>query len=197
MNLFKLSFKIIGQVIFVIIFFSTIEAKSSNKFNNADRVSDYFSGILLLNDNQYADSFRFLKKLNGLEESHANYSTKYLYTLVNSGNLNEAFNYSKKLEKQKLDSFESNLIIGFFYLKNSNLKLAKRYFLQAKNKNSKLILNEYISNSLYNWSNLAGKDIDYANLELKKLSEFFLNFQIFYLVLLILSLHSLYLCRLN
>ena len=133
MNLFKLSFKIIGQVIFVIIFFSTIEAKSSNKFNNADRVSDYFSGILLLNDNQYADSFRFLKKLNGLEESHTNYSTKYLYTLVNSGNLNEAFNYSKKLEKQKLDSFESNLIIGFFYLKNSNLKLAKKYFLQAKN----------------------------------------------------------------
>ena len=175
MNLFKLSFKIIGQVIFVIIFFSTIEAKSSNKFNNADRVSDYFSGILLLNDNQYADSFRFLKKLNGLEESHANYSTKYLYTLVNSGNLNEAFNYSKKLEKQKLDSFESNLIIGFFYLKNSNLKLAKRYFLQAKNKNSKLILNEYISNSLYNWSNLAGKDIDYANLELEKLDKRFEN----------------------
>ena len=175
MNLFKLSFKIIGQVIFVIIFFSTIEAKSSNKFNNADRVSDYFSGILLLNDNQYADSFRFLKKLNGLEESHANYSIKYLYTLVNSGNLNEAFNYSKKLEKQKLDSFESNLIIGFFYLKNSNLKLAKKYFLQAKNKNSKLILNAYISNSLYNWSNLAGKDIDYANLELKKLDKRFEN----------------------
>ena len=175
MNLFKLSFKIIGQVIFVIIFFSTLEAKSSNKFNNADRVSDYFSGILLLNDNQYADSFRFLKKLNGLEESHANYSIKYLYTLVNSGNLNEAFNYSKKLEKQKLDSFESNLIIGFFYLKNSNLKLAKKYFLQAKNKNSKLILNAYISNSLYNWSNLAGKDIDYANLELKKLDKRFEN----------------------
>ena len=175
MNLFKLSFKIIGQVIFVIIFFSTLEAKSSNKFNNADRVSDYFSGILLLNDNQYADSFRFLKKLNGLEESHANYSIKYLYTLVNSGNLNEAFNYSKKLEKQKLDSFESNLIIGFFYLKNSNLKLAKKYFLQAKNKNSKLILNEYISNSLYNWSNLVGKNIDYANLELKKLDKRFEN----------------------
>ena len=175
MNLFKLSFKIIGQVIFVIIFFSTLEAKSSNKFNNADRVSDYFSGILLLNDNQYADSFRFLKKLNGLEESHTNYSIKYLYTLVNSGNFNEAFNYSKKLEKQKLDSFESNLIIGFFYLKNSNLKLAKKYFLQAKNKNSKLILNEYISNSLYNWSNLAGKDIDYANLELEKLDKRFEN----------------------
>ena len=89
-----------------------------------------------------------LKKLNGLEESHTNYSIKYLYSLVNSGNLNEAFNYSRKLEKQNLDSFESNLIIGFFYLKNSNLNLAKKYFLKAKNKNSKLLLNEYISSSL-------------------------------------------------
>ena len=32
----------------------------------------------------------------------------------------------KKLEKQKLDNFESNLIIGVFYLKNSNLELAKK-----------------------------------------------------------------------
>ena len=46
-------------------------------------------------------SFNFLKKLNGLEASHKNYSIKYLYSLVNSGNLKEAFNYSKKLEKTK------------------------------------------------------------------------------------------------
>ena len=75
MNLFKISLKIIGQVIFVIIFFSTLEAKSSNKFNDADNISDYFSGILLLNDNQYNESFKYLTRLNGLEESHINYST--------------------------------------------------------------------------------------------------------------------------
>ena len=45
-------------------------------------------------------SFKYFKKLNGLEKSHKNYSIKYLYSLVNSGNLKEAFNYSKKLEKK-------------------------------------------------------------------------------------------------
>ena len=80
-----------------------------DKFNKADRVSDYFSGILLLNENQYEKSLGYLKKLNGLESSHINYSIKYLYSLVNSGNFKEAFNYSKKTEKQKLDSFESHL----------------------------------------------------------------------------------------
>ena len=168
MSIFKLSLKIIGQIIFVIIFFSTLQAKNLNKFNEARHVSDYFSGILLLNDSQYNESSKFLKKLNGLEKSHINYSAKYLYSAINSGNFNEALNYSKKLEKQKLDSFESNLITGIFYLKNSNLNLAKKYFLKAKNINSKFILNNYVSNSLYNWSNLKSLDINSASLELKK-----------------------------
>ena len=95
MKIFNFKHKIIGQILFVIIFFSTLEAKNLDKFNNADRLSNYFSGLLLLNDNQYNKSFKFLKRLNGLEEIHINYSIKYLYSLVNSGNLIEAFNYSK------------------------------------------------------------------------------------------------------
>jgi tetratricopeptide (TPR) repeat protein len=175
MNIFKLSLKIIGHIIFVIIFFSTLHAKNLDKFSEANYVSDYFSGILLLNDNKYHNSSKFLKKLNGLEKSHVNYSTKYLYSVVNSGDFNEAFQYSRKLEKQKLDSFESNLIIGIFYLKNSNLSLAKKYFLKAKNINSKSVLNNYVSNSLYNWSSLKDQDIVRASLELKKIDERFEN----------------------
>ena len=175
MNTFKLSLKIIGQIFFVIIFFSTLHARNLDKFDEADRISDYFSGILLLNENQYSESSKFLKKLNGLEKSHNNYATKYLYSIVNSGDFNEAFNYSRKLEKQKLDSFESLLITGIFHLKNSNLNLAKKYFLKAKNKNSKFTLNKYVSNSLNNWSTLQSMDINSAILELKKIDERFEN----------------------
>ncbi len=175
MNIFKLSYKIIVQIIFIIVFFSTTQAKNKDKFNEADYISDYFSGILLLNDNQYNESSKFLKKLNGLEESHINYSINYLYSTINSGNFNEALKYSKKLEKQKLGSFESDLIIGVFHLKNSNLDLAKNYFLKAKSRNSRSILNNYISNSLYNWSNLKDLNINRASLELKKLDERFDN----------------------
>ncbi len=132
MKIFKLYIKTIVSILFVITFLSTSTANSLDKFNKADRVSDYFSGILLLNENQYGKSFNFLKKLDGLENSHVNYSIKYLYSLVNSGNLKKAFDYSKKLEKQKLENFESQLIIGIFYLKNSNIDLANKYFLKAK-----------------------------------------------------------------
>jgi hypothetical protein len=175
MKIFNFSLKIIVQILFVTFILSTSPAKSLDKFNKSDRISDYFSGILLLNDNQYEKSFNFLKKLNGLEASHINYSIKYLYSLVNSGNLKEAFNYSKKLEKQKLDSFESNLVMGIFYLKNSNLDLAQKYFLKAKTKNSKLILNNFVSNFLYSWSKLDNYDLREASLELKKLDQRFEN----------------------
>ena len=167
--------KTIVTILFVIIFFSTSQVKSLDKFDKAERVSDYFSGILLLNENQYKESFKYLKKLDGLETSHINYSVKYLYSLVNSGNFKEAFNYSKKLEKKNLDIFESHLITGIFYLKNSNTNLAQKYFLKAKDKNSRFILNNYVSNSLYKWSRLDNQNLNQALTELDKSDERFEN----------------------
>ena len=165
--------KIIGQIIFVIIFLSTSPAQSLDKFNKAERVSDYFSGLLLLNENQYEKSLGYFNKLNGLETSHNDFSIKYLYSLINSGNLKKAYNYSKKLEKQKLDSYESQLILGIYYLKNSNINLARKYFLRSANKNSGLILNNYIAKSLHNWSNLIS--LGQAEEDLKKINDRFEN----------------------
>ena len=167
--------KIIGQIIFVIIILFTSPVKSLDKFNKAERLSNYFSGVLLLNENQYEKSFNFFRKLNGLESSHVNYSVKYLYTLVNSGNLKEAYNYSKKLEKQKLDSFESYLIIGIYHLNNSDLEQAQKYFLKAKKKNSRFVINNYVLSSLYNWSSFKYNNLNQASLELEKLDKRFEN----------------------
>ena len=116
MRAFNLFNKIIAPIFFVIIYLSTSKVEALDKFNKADNVSNYFSGILLLNDNQYEESFKFLKKLNGLEKSHENYSVKYLYTLINSGNFKAAFHYANMLEKKEFSSFESYLVMGTYYL---------------------------------------------------------------------------------
>tara|TARA_B100000965_G_scaffold347453_1_gene319562 strand:+ start:51 stop:1745 length:1695 start_codon:yes stop_codon:yes gene_type:complete len=165
MNIFKSIVKLIVQIFFVIFFFSTLQAKNLDKFKEGSYISDYFSGILLLNDNQYDESYSFLKKLGGLEESHLDYSSKYLYSLVNLGKFNEAFNYSKKLENRKLSNFESDLIIGVYYLKNNNHNLAQKYFLKLKNRKSYSILNIFVSNSLLNW--LSFKSLDLKNAQKK------------------------------
>jgi len=158
MSLFKISFKITLQLFFVIIFFSTLEAKNANKFKDSSKISNYFSGILMLNDYQYLNSYKYLKKLKGLEESHLSFSSNFVNSLVNSGKINEAYLYAKKLEKKNLNTFESDLIIGIYYLKTKKIDLAQKYFLTLKNKNFNFVLNNFVSNSIYNWSSF--KDID-------------------------------------
>ncbi len=173
MKIYNNKMQIIRLIIFVIIFFFTSPVKSLDKFNNSDRLSNYFSGILLLNKNKYEDSSKYFKKLNGLEVSHQTYPVKYLYSLINSGNFKEAVNFSKKLEKKNFDILESYLILGVFYLKNSKLDLAKKYFLKAKKRKSSFTLNNYISDSLHNWSEIS--NLNQASSNLNKLDERFTN----------------------
>ncbi len=175
MNIFKLSIKLILQIFFVIIFFSTLNAKNLDKFNEGDYISNYFSGMLLLNDSQYSESYKFLKKLDGLEKSHINYSSKYIFSLVNLGRFNEAFNYSKKLEEGGLGNFESDLIIGIYYLKNENYDLAQNHFLKLENRKSKSVLGNFVSNSLLNWATFNDLDLNSAQNKIEKTDPSFEN----------------------
>ena len=142
-------FKITGQILFVtVLIFSTLQARNLEKFERAGNIADYFSGVILLNESKYKDSYKYLKKLDGLEQSHLAYSSKYLLSLVNSGNLVQAVNFSKKLEKENKSNFESNLILGIFYLKNYKNETAKN-ILKAQKINLKTILDNYLVSSLY------------------------------------------------
>ena len=175
MNIFKLNIKLIAHILFVTIFFSTLNAKNMDKFNEGADISNYFYGILSLNDNQYNESYKFLKKLEGLEKNHINYSSKYLFSLVNFGKFYEAFNYSKKLEKRQMSNFESDLIIGIYYLKNQKNDLAQKYFLKLKNKKSRFVINNFVSNSLLNWSSFEKLDLNSAKNKIDKTDSKFQN----------------------
>ena len=130
---------------------------------------------MLLDQNKYKDSYKHLRKLEGLEKSHPAFSKKYLFTLVNSENFTQAFNFSKKLEKEKNDRFESNLVVGIYYLKNSKFELSKKYFLKAKQMKSKSLLDSFLIESLYNWSNLKNIELEKAEFNLSKLDNRFEN----------------------
>ena len=166
--------KSIGLALFVITFLFTSHAKTLDKSDRADRVSDYFAGILSFNENEYDESYKFFRKLDGLETSHPDYSAKYLYSLVNSGNFREAFNYSKKLERQNVNIFESRLVLGIYYLKYSKLDLAKENFQKAK-ETKRSVLNDYVTNSLNNWSNLEFSNLNNSMIEINKIDERFEN----------------------
>ncbi len=173
----KKLYKLTGHFIFVIvfIFFSTLEARNLDKYLKADSIANYFSGVLLLNQSKYDDSLEFLKRLNGLESTHQDYSEKFIYTLINSGNFIQAFNYSKKLEKEKLSIFQSELIIGIYYFSHSKFELASKYFIKAKKRNSISLLDNYVVDTLIIWSNLENSNLEQASFSLNSLDKRFNN----------------------
>ena len=175
MNIFKLNIKLILQILFVIIFFSTLHAKKPDKFDSGELIADYFSGLLLLHNDEYKESYKYLKKLDGLEATHRNYSSKYLFSLINLRKFNEAFAYSRKLEKTKLSIFESDLIIGIYYLKNERFELAQKYFLKLRDRESQFIFNNFVSSSLLNWASFKTLDFNSAKKKIYEIDSKFKN----------------------
>jgi len=146
-------FKFILKIFFFICIFNNTQAKSLDNLYKAKKISNYFSGIISLNDNDHANSYRYLKELDGMEKNHFPFSRNYQYSLINSERFKEAFNYSKKLEKQKIDFFESNLIAGVYYLKNKKYKQALIYFEKLENKKQFIVSQNLLSITLKNWIN--------------------------------------------
>ena len=151
MKINNMFFKLILQIIIFISIVNIVHAKNFDKYKQADKISNYFSGIVALNDSEYFNSYKYLKKLEGLEDIHLRYSQLYQYALVNIERFEEAFKYSKKLEKKGVSYYESNLVIGIYHLKNENYNLAKKYFKKLRYKNSRNNLPTLLTETLNLW----------------------------------------------
>ena len=149
----KSQFKLIIFFLIFLNFFNFLSAKNIDKFSNSKDLSNYFSGIIAINNNQYRASYNYFKSLDNLEESHYSYSQYFLYSQVTLKKFKDAAKYSRELEKKKLDNFESNLITGIYYLEKEDLAQARVYFEKLKNQNQPGTIQNLLSISLNNWSN--------------------------------------------
>ena len=154
----KVHFKLIIFFLYFINSFNILAAKSIDKFSNAKDISNYFSGILAINDNQYQESYKYLRSLDDLENSHYRYSQYFHYTLIALNKLKDAKNYSKELEKKNIDNFESNLISGVYYLENKDLEKAHIYFKKLTDNNQPGSLQNLIASTLNIWTDIKNFD---------------------------------------
>ena len=171
----KKQFKLI---IFLILFFNNfnlLSSKENDKWTDADNITNYFSGIVAINDNKYQESYDYLKNLKDLEESHYVYSQYYQYSLITLNKFKDAFNFSKKLEDEKIDNFESNLITVIYYLKANDLNKSLYYLEKLTNKSQPGTLQNLVSSTLNTWINI--KKVNDLELGLKLLNNIPQNFE--------------------
>ena len=186
MNKFFKLYKLILQTLFLYILLLMSSSVGLEKHFKSDSVSNYFSGIVSLQDNKYEESYIFFKNLENLEDNHSKYSKSYIKTLVNNSKINEAFKYSKKLKKKGINFFESDVIVIGKLIKSDNFYKADSY-LTSINKNNYTPLQELLSQIVFNWTQIEKLKLDYNEAQkifqlispkfknIKKINSVFLN----------------------
>ena len=169
----KTKFKLIIFFLIFFNFFNFLLAKNTDKFSNSKDLSNYFSGVIAINNNEYQTSYNYFKSLNNLEESHYSYSQYYLYSLITLEKFKEAGNYSRDLKRRKLDNFESNLVGGLYYLEKKNFNEAKIYFEKLKNQSQPETIQDLLSTTINSWTSFY--NIESAILSFKSFPKNFEN----------------------
>ena len=85
---FKLK-KLILQTLFLYIFLLTSSSISLEKNFKRDLLSNYFSGVISLQNNKYNESYNFLKKMENFEDNHVDYSYAFVETLINNSRIDD------------------------------------------------------------------------------------------------------------
>ena len=162
----KAQFKYLIYLLLLLNIVNFAHTKDIDKFLNENDITNYFSGIVAINENQYQDSYYYLKDLNNLEQSHYNYSQYFQYSLITLKKFREAVNYSKKLEENKIDNFESNLISAVYYLKNQHQAKSTYYIEQLIDKSQPGTIQNLVSSSLNSWVNIKNQPNPESSLKL-------------------------------
>ena len=162
----KVQFKYLIYLLLLLNIVNFAHTKDIDKFLNENDITNYFSGIVAINENQYQDSYYYLKDLNNLEQSHYNYSQYFQYSLITLKKFREAVNYSKKLEENKIDNFESNLISAVYYLKNQDQAKSTYYIEQLIDKSQPGTIQNLVSSSLSSWVNIKNQPNPESSLQL-------------------------------
>ena len=155
MNKFKLFWKTLLYT-FIFIGISNSALAKILEFNQDDKsISNYFSGTISFDNFDYEKSQVFFKKLDKGETTSKKYSSMRIQSLVNLEKYQEAYKYSKKLEKIDQSNFNSNLFLGIYYFKSNNFVKSKNYFDKLKFSNNRNLVPEILQNSLSAWSKIS------------------------------------------
>jgi len=107
-------------------------SKNTNLIYSEKNISNYFSGIISINENNTSQAFNFLKKTQLLQDEHSEFNEQFLRTLILLGKFNEAFDYINNLSSESADFFEANLFSGLNHFVKKDYLNAEKYFKKLK-----------------------------------------------------------------
>ena len=170
--MYKYIFKVI--IFFAIILYqSSVYSKITNKNNfNQKYLSDYFSALISLQNQNNNDALKFFNSSKGLINNHSNFLKKYIYSLVLEGKVSKSINLLEGLDADKKDFFEAQLLIYLKNLKKKDFNKTSEKILNLKKYNQAGNYEYIIHDTLRSFNNLFLKSVfteskkKYGNLSL-------------------------------
>ena len=151
----KYTKKTIYFILLVLIFtFSSSQTFSRDtkfKYSKED-ISNYFSGIISLNQNYSSAGFKYLNKVKSLKNIHSDFNIKFIRLLVLLEKFDQAFNFAKDVWKEEEFVFEIDLLLGLEAFLKKDYINAEKYFLRL-NRISRynIYFDDFFGNILLSW----------------------------------------------
>ena len=163
MKYFKKNIYLVFLYINISLISITVFDNNAKASYSKDDVSNYFSGIIALSQNNTTSGFKYLKKINSLKNVHYNYNIKFLRSLVLLNKFDEAFSFSKEVWDEEILYFDADLLLGLNYFIKKDYINAEKYFSRL-NKFSKynLFLDDFLGNVLLGWVKASKNDMEGA-----------------------------------
>ena len=132
---------------------SQVDVKDGKTQYKKENISNYFSGIISVNQNHSKKAFRYLKKVQLLKDRHSKFNVEFVRTLVLLKKFDHAFSFSKNVWVKDDFIFEIDLLLGLNYFLNKDYSNAEEHF-ERLNKISRhnLFFDDFIGNILISWS---------------------------------------------
>ena len=176
MNLFT---KKINFILFITIFLfpnTSIYAKDGNQKYSKSNISNYFSGLIYMNQANNDAAFKHFKKIQFLKEKHSNYNIQFARTLVLLDKFDQAYLFLDETWNEDEYFFESDLLLGLESFLNEDFSKAKKHFKRINNSsNYDFYFEDFLGNMMLAWIASVQKDEKGAENILKNIPERYKN----------------------
>ena len=144
---------IIFLLLSILLFEPKVFAKENNIQYTKEDISNYFFGVISVNQDYNNEAFKHLKKVKSLRNRHSRFNIAFIRTLILLDKFEQAFAFSKSVWSDDEFLFEADLLLGLNYFIKEDYVNAEKHF-ERLNKISQysLFFDDFTSNVLIAWS---------------------------------------------
>ena len=124
-----------------------------------ENISNYFSGVVSLDQDDTTTGFKYLNKTQSLKNVHFNYNVQFVRSLILLNKFDKAFSFSNSVWKEDENFFEADLLLGIEnFLKKDYLSAEKHFVRLNKFSRYNVFFDDFFGNTLIAWVKASKND---------------------------------------